>query len=187
MVAVGEGLAGDDVEVVDDGDAAQVEQVLAGAQVAGAASLPVADVGERMLDEHALAQLGAAGRCLLLRAKFPQEPLVGITHPRLLRHEDGMSDKAREKLGVLEQSARRMNEMIGTLLDFTRLRFHGSLPVVAEEIDLDELRAFAESRLAGYKRPRAYEIRDELPRTDSGKLLKRVLRDEYWRDRNTAV
>ena len=25
------------------------------------------------------------------------------------------------------------------------------------------------------------------PRTDSGKLLKRVLRDEYWRDRDTAV
>jgi len=57
----------------------------------------------------------------------------------LLRREDGMSDKAREKLGVIEQSARRMNEMIGTLLDFTRLRFHGSLPVAVEEIDLDEL------------------------------------------------
>jgi acyl-CoA synthetase (AMP-forming)/AMP-acid ligase II len=58
---------------------------------------------------------------------------------------------------------------------------------VGVTIDLDELRAFAESRLARYKRPRAYELRDELPRTDSGKLLKRVLRDEYWRDRNSAV
>jgi acyl-CoA synthetase (AMP-forming)/AMP-acid ligase II len=56
-----------------------------------------------------------------------------------------------------------------------------------EVIDLDELRAFAESRLARYKQPREYEIRDALPRTDSGKLLKRVLRDEYWRDRDTAV
>jgi acyl-CoA synthetase (AMP-forming)/AMP-acid ligase II len=56
-----------------------------------------------------------------------------------------------------------------------------------ETIDLDELRAFVESRLARYKQPRAYEIRAELPRTDSGKLLKRVLRDEYWRDRDTAV
>ncbi len=56
-----------------------------------------------------------------------------------------------------------------------------------ETIDLDELRAFAESRLARYKQPRAYETRAELPRTDSGKLLKRVLRDEYWRDRDTAV
>jgi acyl-CoA synthetase (AMP-forming)/AMP-acid ligase II len=30
-------------------------------------------------------------------------------------------------------------------------------------------------------------VRDALPRTDSGKLLKRVLRDEYWRDRDSAV
>ena len=43
------------------------------------------------------------------------------------------------------------------------------------------------SRVAGYKRPRRYELRDELPRTDAGKLLKRVLRDEFWRDRATAV
>jgi acyl-CoA synthetase (AMP-forming)/AMP-acid ligase II len=51
----------------------------------------------------------------------------------------------------------------------------------------DELRAFAQERLAGYKRPRDYEFRAELPRTDSGKLLKRVLRDEYWQDRERAV
>jgi acyl-CoA synthetase (AMP-forming)/AMP-acid ligase II len=56
-----------------------------------------------------------------------------------------------------------------------------------EVIDLGGLRAFAESRLARYKQPRDYEVRDTLPRTDSGKLLKRVLRDEYWRDRDTAV
>ena len=41
--------------------------------------------------------------------------------------------------------------------------------------------------MAGYKRPRGYELRAELPRTDAGKLLKRVLRDEYWKDRNHAV
>ena len=52
-----------------------------------------------------------------------------------------------------------------------------------ETIDLVELRAFAELHLGGYKRPRAYELRDSLPRTDSGKLLKRVLRDEYWQGR----
>ena len=52
---------------------------------------------------------------------------------------------------------------------------------------LDELRSFVESRLARYKQPRGYEIRAELPRTDSGKLLKRVLRDEHWRGRDRAV
>jgi acyl-CoA synthetase (AMP-forming)/AMP-acid ligase II len=56
-----------------------------------------------------------------------------------------------------------------------------------ENIDLDELRAFAEQHLAGYKRPRQYEIRRELPRTDSGKLLKRVLRDEFWKDARRSV
>jgi long-chain acyl-CoA synthetase len=60
-------------------------------------------------------------------------------------------------------------------------------PKPGETIDIDDLRAFVESRLARYKQPRGYEVRDELPRTDSGKLLKRVLRDEYWRDRDSAV
>lgn len=60
-------------------------------------------------------------------------------------------------------------------------------PKQGETLDLDELRTFVEGRLAGYKRPRNYEIRDELPRTDAGKLLKRVLRDEFWQDRERAV
>jgi acyl-CoA synthetase (AMP-forming)/AMP-acid ligase II len=60
-------------------------------------------------------------------------------------------------------------------------------PKAGEKLDLDDLRAFVEPRLANYKRPREYEIRPELPRTDSGKLLKRVLRDEYWQGRDAAV
>jgi acyl-CoA synthetase (AMP-forming)/AMP-acid ligase II len=56
-----------------------------------------------------------------------------------------------------------------------------------ETIDLDELRAFVDAHLARYKQPRGYEVRAELPRTDSGKLLKRVLRDEFWKGRQSAV
>lgn len=56
-----------------------------------------------------------------------------------------------------------------------------------EPIDLAELKSFVDDRVANYKRPRNYELRDELPRTDAGKLLKRVLRDEYWQDRETRV
>jgi hypothetical protein len=48
-------LAGDDVEVVDHGDASEVEQVLSGAAVAGAVALPVADVGEGVFDLDAFA------------------------------------------------------------------------------------------------------------------------------------
>ena len=54
-------------------------------------------------------------------------------------------------------------------------------------LDMDDLRTFLDARLAGYKRPRSYELRDELPRTESGKLLKRVLREEHWADRDTLV
>jgi len=60
-------------------------------------------------------------------------------------------------------------------------------PKAGVTLDVDALRAFVDERVAGYKRPRAYEVRDELPRTDAGKLLKRVLRDEFWRDRASRV
>jgi acyl-CoA synthetase (AMP-forming)/AMP-acid ligase II len=55
------------------------------------------------------------------------------------------------------------------------------------EIDLASLEGFVNERLAGYKRPRSWEFRDELPRTESGKLLKRVLRDEHWAGRASSV
>jgi long-chain acyl-CoA synthetase len=40
----------------------------------------------------------------------------------------------------------------------------------------DELRAFARERLAAYKYPRVVEIMDELPKTASGKIMRRHLR-----------
>jgi acyl-CoA synthetase (AMP-forming)/AMP-acid ligase II len=60
-------------------------------------------------------------------------------------------------------------------------------PKVGHTIDLDALEAHAVEQLAGYKRPRSWEVRDELPRTESGKLLKRVLRDEHWQGRTSQV
>ena len=44
-----------------------------------------------------------------------------------------------------------------------------------------ELAAFARANLSHVKAPRQYDFRDELPRADTGKLYKRLLRDEYWR------
>ena len=41
--------------------------------------------------------------------------------------------------------------------------------------DADELRAFCRERLAPFKVPKAVEFADELPRTGSGKLLRRQL------------
>jgi long-chain acyl-CoA synthetase len=47
------------------------------------------------------------------------------------------------------------------------------------EVDADELVAFARGRLAGYKLPRRVEFVEELPRTPTGKVLKRELRVRY--------
>jgi acyl-CoA synthetase (AMP-forming)/AMP-acid ligase II len=60
-------------------------------------------------------------------------------------------------------------------------------PRTGRVIDLDAVEAFVAERLAGYKRPRSWETRDELPRTESGKLLKRILRDEHWAGRASKV
>ena len=47
--------------------------------------------------------------------------------------------------------------------------------------------AFAREHLAGYKVPRSVSFADELPRTGSGKLLKRVLREPWWRGHGRRV
>jgi long-chain acyl-CoA synthetase len=46
-----------------------------------------------------------------------------------------------------------------------------------ERPDADELIAFCRERMAAYKYPRLVEFVDELPKTASGKVLRRVLRD----------
>jgi acyl-CoA synthetase (AMP-forming)/AMP-acid ligase II len=60
-------------------------------------------------------------------------------------------------------------------------------PKAGHSVDLSALEAHASEHLAGYKRPRSWEVRAELPRTESGKLLKRILRDEHWQGRATKV
>jgi long-chain acyl-CoA synthetase len=44
----------------------------------------------------------------------------------------------------------------------------------------EELMAYCRSKLAAYKCPRSIDFTDELPRSDTGKLYKRLLRDAYW-------
>jgi fatty-acyl-CoA synthase len=46
------------------------------------------------------------------------------------------------------------------------------------ELTADELETFARDRLAGFKVPREIHLRDELPKTATGKIQKFVLRDE---------
>ena len=51
----------------------------------------------------------------------------------------------------------------------------------------EQVAAFAREHLASYKVPRSVEFTDELPRTGSGKLLKRQLRAPYWAGRTAQV
>ena len=44
-----------------------------------------------------------------------------------------------------------------------------------------ELIAFCRQRLSPIKCPRSVDFEAELPRTPTGKLMKRLLRDRYWR------
>jgi long-chain acyl-CoA synthetase len=44
-----------------------------------------------------------------------------------------------------------------------------------------QLTAYCRSRLSGIKVPRQIDFAAELPRTETGKLLKRLLRDRYWK------
>jgi long-chain acyl-CoA synthetase len=53
------------------------------------------------------------------------------------------------------------------------------VPRAGTVADADELVAFARARLAGYKLPRSIEFVDTLPRTPSGKVLKRELRERF--------
>jgi fatty-acyl-CoA synthase/long-chain acyl-CoA synthetase len=47
--------------------------------------------------------------------------------------------------------------------------------------------AYARDHMAGYKVPRSVDFIDEIPRTGSGKILKRELREPYWKNQATRV
>ncbi len=50
-----------------------------------------------------------------------------------------------------------------------------------------ELRNFAKEKLAGYKNPRSWDFLEDFPRTPTGKLQKRLLRDPYWEGKERAI
>ena len=51
----------------------------------------------------------------------------------------------------------------------------------------DELMAYCRARLAGYKCPRTLEFAAKLPRNESGKLVKRHLREQFWAQSGRTV
>lgn len=61
------------------------------------------------------------------------------------------------------------------------------VPAPDKEIDAGDLARFLQGKLAAFKMPLRYEFCEALPRNPSGKILRRELRERYWRDHARAV
>jgi len=66
-----------------------------------------------------------------------------------------------------------------------------AIVVANEGVSADELgetlRTFCREQLAGYKVPRSIDFLDALPRTGTGKVQKRKLREKYWADHERTI
>ena len=60
-------------------------------------------------------------------------------------------------------------------------------PRPGARVDPDEVVELCRRELAGYKKPRRVVFVDEIPRNPSGKVLKRVLREQFKSIRHTIV
>ena len=47
-----------------------------------------------------------------------------------------------------------------------------------DSLSVDEVKAFAKEHLTGYKRPKYIEFKEELPKSNVGKILRRILKEE---------
>lgn len=54
-------------------------------------------------------------------------------------------------------------------------------------LEVEDLQRYARTRIAGYKVPRSVEVADALPRNASGKVLRRTLREPWWRGHERRV
>jgi fatty-acyl-CoA synthase/long-chain acyl-CoA synthetase len=61
------------------------------------------------------------------------------------------------------------------------------VPAPGARLGEAQVAAFARQHLAGYKVPRSISFAEEIPRTGSGKILKRALREPFWKDHRGRV
>ncbi|WP_086819068.1 long-chain-fatty-acid--CoA ligase [Allokutzneria sp. NRRL B-24872] len=59
--------------------------------------------------------------------------------------------------------------------------------VTREKATARELMTFLQGKLASFKLPLRYEFVEAIPRNPSGKVLRRVLREQFWADRDRQV
>lgn len=56
-----------------------------------------------------------------------------------------------------------------------------------QTLTIDELIGFCRDQLAGFKIPRRLEVYEALPRNPSGKILKKTLREPYWKNKERHI
>jgi long-chain acyl-CoA synthetase len=60
-------------------------------------------------------------------------------------------------------------------------------PNAAVNLSAQEVKDHLKEKIAGYKVPRVVTFHAMLPREDSGKIFKRLLREPYWRDAGRKI
>jgi fatty-acyl-CoA synthase/long-chain acyl-CoA synthetase len=61
------------------------------------------------------------------------------------------------------------------------------VPRPGSDLTPQDVIAYARDHMAGYKVPRSVDFIDDIPRTGSGKILKRELREPYWKNQASRV
>jgi long-chain acyl-CoA synthetase len=56
-----------------------------------------------------------------------------------------------------------------------------------QTVSEQEIIEYCKERMASHKKPRSVDFIDDLPRNPSGKVLKRVIRQQYWKDEQFQV
>jgi PAS domain S-box-containing protein len=135
----------------------------------------IVDITDTKRAQEALAQaVSFRDRLIGILGHDLRNPLSSVLAlARVLRQQDGVPDRVRQGLDRIAQSAGRMNEMIGTVLDFTNLRFRGEVPLSLNTVALDALAHTIVEELRAAHPDRAIEIAtqgDVRGRWDEGRL-----------------
>ena len=73
------------------------------------------------------------------------------------------------------------NEKYGEVVKACIVKKEGS------DLSEEDIINFCKDRIASYKKPQSIDFIDEVPRNASGKVLKKVLREPYWKDQDRQV
>ncbi len=61
------------------------------------------------------------------------------------------------------------------------------VPAPGEEITEEEIIEWCRGKMAGYRLPRSVDFVSEFPKTPTGKIKKKILRDTYWKDQDRKI